>query len=145
MPGEKLYSAVLMNFDAARPPATVLNRHIAAIAIGRPLGFNPGEKPFYLRGSMNGWGTSTPMRPVAANTYRAEIALERGEHEFKIGSEDWGAVDFGGAPNARAVLGEPSPLVMIGTNVKFVAVEPGVYRFTFTADNPLAPSLRIER
>jgi CubicO group peptidase (beta-lactamase class C family) len=145
IPSEKLYSAILMNFDAARPPANALNRHISAIAVGRPLGFNDGGEAFYLRGSMNDWNTSAPMQALATGEYRAQIALAKGKHEFKIGSADWGAVDFGGTPDARAVVGESLSLAMTGGNIEFVAAEAGMYRFTLTADNPLAPSLRIEK
>jgi CubicO group peptidase (beta-lactamase class C family) len=145
VPAERLYAAVLMNAESGRPSATALNRHIAAIAMGVPLGFNPGDKPFYLRGSMNAWGTSTPMQRVDADTYRAEIALAPGEHQFKIGSEDWGTVDFGAGGQARTVLGAPVRLTMVGGNLSFVAAEAGTYRFTLDVANPLLPTLRIER
>jgi pullulanase len=113
--------------------------------MGAPLGFNPGDKPFYLRGSMNAWGTSTPMQRVDADTYRAEIALAAGEHQFKIGSEDWSAVDFGAGGQARTALGAPVRLTMVGGNLSFVAAEAGTYRFTLDVANPLLPTLRIER
>lgn len=145
VPDEKLYSAILINFDAVRPPANVLNRHVVAIAMGQPLGFNSGGKPFYLRGSMNAWGTSTPMTEVAPGTYRAQVALKPGEYEFKIGSEDWGAVDFGGMPDARAALGEALPMAMLGSNVKLTVTQAGEYGFVLRTDNPLAPVLTIER
>jgi CubicO group peptidase (beta-lactamase class C family) len=145
VPSERLYSAVLINAESGRPSATALNRHIAAIAMGTPLGFNPGDKPFYLRGSMNAWGTSTPMQRVDADTYRAEIALARGEYEFKIGSEDWGTVDFGASGEARTALDTPVELTMVGGNLTFAAAEAGTYRFTLEVANPLLPTLRIER
>jgi hypothetical protein len=145
VPAERLYAAVLMNAESGRPSATALNRHIAAIAMGAPLGFNPGDRPFYLRGSMNAWGTSTPMQRVDADTYRAEIALAPGEHQFKIGSEDWGTIDFGAGGQARTVLGAPVRLTMVGGNLSFVAAEAGTYRFTLDVANPLLPTLRIER
>lgn len=145
VPAERLYSAVLMNAESGLPSATALNRHIAAIAIGAPLGFNPGGKPFYLRGSMNAWGTSTPMQRVDVDTYRAEIALERGEHEFKVGSEDWGTVDFGAGGQTRTAPGTPVRLTMGGRNLTFTAAEAGTYRFILEVANPLLPTLRIER
>lgn len=145
VPAERLYAAVLMNAESGRPSATALNRHIAAIAMGAPLGFNPGDKPVYLRGSMNAWGTSTPMQRVDADTYRAEIALAPGEHSFKIGSEDWGAVDFGAGAQTRTALGTPVRLTMVGGNLSFVAAEAGTYRFVLEVANPLVPTLRIER
>ncbi len=145
VPTERVYAAVLMNAESGRASATALNRHIAAIAMGAPLGFNPGGKPFYLRGSMNAWGTSTPMQRVDADTYRAEIALERGAHEFKLGSEDWGTVDIGAGAQAQTTLGTPVPLTMFGRNLTFTAADAGTYRFILDVANPLLPTLRIER
>ena len=84
------------------------------------------------------------MREIAPGTYRAQLALDKGEHTFKIGSEDWASVDFGGGADPQVALDGASPLTLVGNNLRFAAPAAGVYRFTLTTDNPLAPSLRID-
>jgi D-alanyl-D-alanine carboxypeptidase len=146
LPSEKLYSTILINTETPRIPAPVLNRYVAAIAMGKPIGFNESGKPFYLRGSMNGWGITNPLLQDSPNVYRTEITLNKGKHEFKIGSEDWGAIDFGGSrQDSNSYVGKPIALALTGANIKLNVLHAARYRFTLTTNDALAPSLLIEK
>jgi D-alanyl-D-alanine carboxypeptidase len=61
LPNEKIYAAILVNTESPRVSPTILNQRIAAIVIGKPYGFAGVDTPFYLRGTMNNWGTSHRM------------------------------------------------------------------------------------
>ena len=47
------------------------------------------EAVYYLRGTMNGWGTSDPMTKNADGTYSITMELTAGAYEFKGAIEDW--------------------------------------------------------
>jgi hypothetical protein len=54
-------------------------------------------QPFYLRGSFNGWDTSTPMNDEGGGLYSATISGTPGERFiFKVANADW-SVGFPGS------------------------------------------------
>lgn len=61
-----------------------------------------GKRDVYLRGSFNGWGTDEAWR-MRWHCHRYElVAAPKGEHQFKIGDEDWSAdADLGAAPGSE--------------------------------------------
>jgi D-alanyl-D-alanine carboxypeptidase len=145
LPNEKVYSAILVNTESARVSPTVLNQHVAAIAIGKPYGFAGVSTPFYLRGSMNKWGTTQQMQRRGANEFATDVVLDKGEHEFKFGSKDWSTIDFGGGPpESRVTLERAMPMWISGANVKFAATQKARYRFILNITNPLWPEVRVE-
>lgn len=103
------------------PPLTLLRA-------AAPAGWSE-TIPLFLRGSMNGWSTSIPLTRDA-DTYWAEVDLEAGDYQFKLGSEDWRAADFG-ASGLDAIVDtvEARPLVPHGGNLRLTITRPGRYRF----------------
>ena len=65
----------------------------------RALASLPADTPLYLRGTMNGWGTSLPLRREGAR-YVAEVQLPAGRHQFKLATADWDLLALGQADNA---------------------------------------------
>lgn len=48
------------------------------------------ETVYYLRGTMNEWGTSNPFTNNGDGTYTCVMDLAAGSYEYKAGTEDWG-------------------------------------------------------
>ena len=59
----------------------------------------PADTPLYLRGTMNDWGTSLPLRHEGAR-YVAEVQLPAGRHQFKLATADWNLLALGQTDNA---------------------------------------------
>ncbi|MEH0166039.1 alpha-amylase family glycosyl hydrolase [Roseateles microcysteis] len=91
-----------------------------------------GQRELFLRGSFNGWSAEDAQRfSYVCDRYELHVRLE-GEHQFKVGDEDWSAdADFGGKP-AQLQLKGPA----MSQHFK------GGYKLTLRLDG-LAPSLQI--
>ena len=91
-----------------------------------------GQRELFLRGSFNGWSAEDAQRfSYVCDRYELHVRLE-GEHQFKVGDEDWSAdADFGGQP-AQLQLKGPA----MSQHFK------GGYKLTLRLDG-LAPSLQI--
>ena len=101
--------------------------------------------PLFLRGSMNDWLTSIPLVPGEGGILAAEVPLEPGDYQFKIGSANWRDADFG-ASGATSIVDEveAQTLVPHGGNVRLTVRRPGRYRFALqTSDG--RTSLAITR
>ena len=48
------------------------------------------EAVYYLRGTMNEWGTANVFEKNADGTYSCTMDLAAGSYEYKAGTEDWG-------------------------------------------------------
>lgn len=101
--------------------------------------------PAYLRGSMNAWGVGTPLL-ASGKQFAARVTLERGSHEFKIGSSDFAAIDFGGMSGRPAMsLGEALKMESVGANIKLNVPAKGSYLFTVDVSDPEAPVLTVRQ
>ncbi|WP_304636963.1 MULTISPECIES: alpha-1,6-glucosidase domain-containing protein [Pseudoalteromonas] len=90
-----------------------------------------GETQVYLRGSVNDWSTDNPLIYAGDAMYSTTMTLEAGDYEFKVASEDWSTVDYGGSGDAPvAVLGEAALLEAVGANIALSIAAAGDYRFT---------------
>ncbi len=91
-----------------------------------------GQRELFLRGSFNGWSAEDAQRfSYVCDRYELHVRLE-GEHQFKVGDEDWSAdADFGGKP-AQLQLKGPA----MSQHFK------GGYKLTLRLDG-VAPSLQI--
>ena len=49
----------------------------------------PAEVVYFLRGTMNEWGTANQMEKQADGTYAVTLSLAAGSYEYKVGTEDW--------------------------------------------------------
>jgi pullulanase len=84
----------------------------------------------YLRGSLNGWGTDNPLMYQGNAMYSTSLELAAGDYEFKIASEDWSTVDYGGVGESPVVMvGEQSLLEAVGANITLTIAEQGNYTF----------------
>ncbi|WP_337841537.1 pullulanase-type alpha-1,6-glucosidase [Rheinheimera sp.] len=118
--------------DASNPDAPVLT-------VSEPAPY--GETTVFVRGDMNGWGTTNPMQ-FGGGLYKATITMEAKEYNFKIASEDWSTVDFGSS-DAVVVPGESKVLQSKGGNLKVTPAQAGEYSFELDASDPAAPSIRV--
>lgn len=92
---------------------------------------DPLSVPLFVRGSMNGWGTSMPLMKLAGGSLAADLPLNAGEHQFKIGAQDWTIADLGIA--GASLIEEPVtsvPLILRGGNIRLSVKVPGTFRFT---------------
>lgn len=101
--------------------------------------------PVYLRGSMNDWTTSLPLRPDGKQL-ATRIFLAPGLHEFKIASDDFLAIDFGSVPGSAAMqLGEARTMEALGANVQLDVRTAGSYRFALDVSDPESPRLTVSQ
>ena len=65
-----------------------------------------GQRELFLRGSFNGWSAEEAQRfTYVCDRYELHVRLE-GEHQFKVGDEDWSTdADFGGKPEKLQLKG----------------------------------------
>ena len=112
-------------------------------------GFEPpvpyGDTPIFLRGQFNGWGAD-PLSYVGGGAYEGYLALDAGDYEFKIASEDWSTVDIAAPEGEGAVaIGEPIALSAAGrlSNLSMTVPAAGEYRFLLDALDAAAPVLTV--
>ncbi|MEI8664096.1 DUF3372 domain-containing protein [Pseudoalteromonas sp. B28] len=88
------------------------------------------QTPVFIRGSLNDWSTDNPLMYEGDAIYSASIELEVGDYEFKVASEDWSTVDYGGAGDTPVVvIDELTPLEAVGANIALNITEQGTYTF----------------
>jgi CubicO group peptidase (beta-lactamase class C family) len=127
--------------------AAETSRNIAALP-GLPPEVAP---PFatvsvYLRGSMNGWGVDNKLEKTGLERFETKLVLEKGRHEFKVGSEDFQTIDFGAAVKDEAMApGAPKRLEAVGGNLVIDVPEKATYAFYLDTAEPKAPKLAVTR
>ncbi len=104
-----------------------------------------GVTSIFLRGSMNDWSTATPVKEISPQVFAVEIELEAGNHEFKLASEDWGAVDLGVTGAAPDFDADSTPIALVpgGMNIRLSLKQAGKYRFVVDGSMEVLPILRI--
>ncbi len=111
--------------------------------------FKPfGTTPVFVRGGMNDWGTANPVVFKGAARYATDIAVEAGDYEFKVASEDWATVNLGAGEGAatQVMPGETyTGLAPGGDNLMITIDTPGTYRFQIDGAKNVPPTLRIEQ
>jgi subtilisin family serine protease len=88
-----------------------------------PTAFRSTYATMYLRGTMNGWGT-TGMALVADYTWEVPVTLSAGAYQYKYDAfanwaTNWGENDGNGIGDSN------------GSNINFTAPAAGTYRFRF--------------
>jgi hypothetical protein len=127
--------AVAQNWTSWMPPTQAsLVRKIDSTAL-------------FVRGSLNDWGTSLPLKRIAPLRYAAttDAVLPAGRVEFKIASEDWGTVDLGGTSGAAIGETRPAALSIDGGNLVLEVKTPGRYRFQLDARDDSVARVRVTR
>ncbi len=107
---------------------------------------NPyGTRDIFLRGAMNGWGTSPSYRFVY-NCDRFELLFEAtGRVDFKVADGSWsGDTDFGRPAGAgQPVAGTPFTLAQAGSNLNYEFT--GQHLATLdVSESATSPTLRID-
>lgn len=114
---------------------------------------NLSDAPFdgglYVRGTFNGFGTSSPLVYQGNNRYTAVLSLPAGSHELKIADEAYSADATFTVSVERPetiALGQPTALVPAGgtgNNMLLSLPDTGTYRFELSATDRTAPVLLI--
>ncbi|MYA17054.1 MAG: hypothetical protein F4Z28_09940 [Gammaproteobacteria bacterium] len=110
--------------------------------------FKPFRTEVFVRGGMNGWGTDNMVVFKGTARYATHIALEAGDYEFKVASEDWSAVNLGAGEGAstRVTPGEAyASLAQGGGNLMITIDIAGTYRFQVDGARNVPPALLIEQ
>lgn len=100
-----------------------------------------GDQLVFLRGEMNGWGTSDPFTYQGNNTYSLDIFLETGTYEFKIADEAFDQANIGGG--FTVTPGVEAGLQNGGNNLTLRVSQAADYQFVLTADDANSPTLTI--
>ncbi|MBQ1784510.1 MAG: pullulanase-type alpha-1,6-glucosidase [Gammaproteobacteria bacterium] len=98
----------------------------------------------YLRGTFNGWGLDAPLTQIGPNSY--EWVGELTTSEFKLGSDNWTDLNFGG--EAALTLGGTVTLAgdSLGTSNAMVELaEAGSYKLSVYAKPGVAATLLLTR
>jgi hypothetical protein len=104
------------------------------------------SQPIYLRGSMNNWGTTHPMRQATPTTFSADLVLAPGRHEFKVGSADFNVIDYGAARGKESVRrGENTSMTEGGENLALELDQAGTYTFMMDVKEPHKPLISVFR
>jgi len=102
--------------------------------------------PFFLRGEMNDWGIVSRMQQVDGHTYAATLKLDKNRYAFKLGSEDWKQIDFGGIIGKEILtLGAAQKLEAVGENLQVDIPAAGAYQFALDTTDPRVPQLTITK
>lgn len=98
----------------------------------------------YLRGTFNGWGLDAPLTQIGPNSY--EWVGELATSEFKLGSDNWTDLNFGGP----AILTLGTSVTLAGENLwignaLIELAETGSYKLSVYAKPGVAATLLLTR
>lgn len=109
----------------------------------KPVDVAPyGNTKLYVRGSMNGWDTSSEMLYQGEGVYTFNGYLTPGVYEFKLASEDWSAVNLGFG-NFSQLDGSVTHQDAGNGNIKIKVSKQGVYDFTLNAKDPASLAVAV--
>ena len=127
----------LFTFDASTDAPTLW------VAPFKPF----GNTEIFVRGGMNGWGTTHPLTFKGAAGYAVTAELDAQSYEFKVASEDWATVNLGAEDETMrdVVVGTPfTGLVPDGqTNLLLEVDAAGVYRFQLDGSRRVPPIITV--
>jgi hypothetical protein len=102
--------------------------------------------PMFLRGSMNDWVPRDRLQKVAVDIYETEITLDAGTHMFKVGSEDWEAINFGATfDEPTTVVDKAKPVEYKGDNLSLEISQRAAYVFRVDVTKPKSPVVTVKR
>jgi len=146
---DRLAVVVLANRSGANPAQIadlVAGAYIPALAPARPAlptAATFAVVPSYLRGSMNDWGLANRLQASERGVYETRLELDAGQHSFKIGSEDWTAIDLGARfDEAKTQQSQPKALDAKGGNLVLEVPRRAAYVFRVDA-RAGAPQLTV--
>jgi pullulanase-type alpha-1,6-glucosidase len=103
--------------------------------------------PIYVRGGMNGWGTTDELEYQGGRVYTKALDLDAADYAFKVATGDWSTPNLGGfssdAVDTTVTLGQNLPLFEGGENLNLTIEEAGSYVFIFDTKDLSAPVIRV--
>lgn len=132
-------ASYVFSVDATEPSAPVLTIVNEEPFVGTPI---------FLRGSMNGWTIDDELSYLGGRMYSISVELAPGDYQFKVASEDWATVNFGGVSGAPAdrevnIGGETLLGQADDNNLQISITEQGQYDFILDVSNLSEPLLRV--
>ena len=144
---QRLALKKLISLEKKPTRAKFLNEELAKVLEQQGMTTSMFSKQtIYLRGSMNDWGVTDLFKNRDGTTYEVDIALVEGEYEFKVGSKDFEAIDFGAATPLTGMnvrLNTQVPLAEVGDNLSIIVSTAATFRFSLDVKNPYEPSLTV--
>jgi len=104
-----------------------------------------GATSVYLRGVGGDWGTTNKFDYSGANIYSITLNLNSGSQSFKVASEDWATVNFGGGSDVNVTLGTAKMLESPGADLKLQLDQAGQYKFDVDASDVAVPVLKVTK
>ncbi|TMO07274.1 hypothetical protein, partial [Pseudoalteromonas sp. S186] len=97
-------------------------------------------------GTLNGWGITYELSYQGKGIYTFTKTLSAASYEFKVASEDWSTVDYGGTGEAPlATVGQLTSLEAIGANIALNITEQGNYTFKVIGPDRENVSILIDK
>jgi CubicO group peptidase (beta-lactamase class C family) len=150
VPQDRLTVSVLMN-RARGEPHVIADRIVAHLlpALRKPAVVPPSpallmQTPMFVRGSMNGWGDTTPLRATRPGLFEARVFMPAGQQQFKIGDAAWQVADLGARFDEAVVKpGRVQTLAFRGENLFLQVAHEGEYTIQLDLRTSAAPRLRV--
>jgi pullulanase len=73
------------------------------------------------------------------------LNLNSGSQSFKVASEDWATVNFGGGSDVNVTLGTAKMLESPGADLKLQLDQAGQYKFDVDASDVAVPVLKVTK
>jgi pullulanase len=101
--------------------------------------------PSYVRGSMNQWGVRDKLLAIEKNKFSVNISLKKGNYDFKIGSDNFSDIDFGGSYGDTSIrLSTAKKMETKGENFTIEIPHDGTYLFTIDITDAHIPMITIK-
>ncbi|MFC6440847.1 alpha-1,6-glucosidase domain-containing protein [Bowmanella sp. JS7-9] len=97
----------------------------------------------YLRGDMNGWGTTDAFTFIGGGQYEVVVTLAAGTYQFKVANDGWNTVNFGSNDGALEPGTVDKALEYNAGNLSITITEEADYRFVFNAHNAGQETLSV--
>ena len=104
-----------------------------------------GATPVFLRGGMNGWGTTNEFGYNGDGSYSVDIDWSGGTVSFKVASEDWATVNLGNpsdAANNVVTVGTAKEIAPSNDNLD-ITMPAGTYEFRVVGPDPNRPTVTV--
>jgi pullulanase len=140
---DAVYTFTLNASNAANPSLLVWSD-----AVTPPPDIGPYGNTFYVRGSMNGWGTpdNSAFSYQGNGIYQAALSIDPQRHQFKIADAGWSTPNIGGTTANQTVALDTHWNVTNNGSSQNLAIDisvQGPYIFTLDANNAADPTLII--
>jgi len=136
-------------FEKVKVKAVATSKEKALIAAQLAEANNPitllNAVPSYVRGSMNQWGVRDKLLAIEKNRFSVNISLKKGNYDFKIGSDNFSDIDFGGSYGDTSIrLSTAKKMETKGENFTIEIPHDGTYLFTIDITDAHIPMITIK-